>query len=168
MPINSMSISQQDTISRNDGSFDYSNSVSTSLKRRTMTNNTFFNNRSSTERLSPNSKMVYSSSTNGLNNSSINSTRMIRHNTDDSLDILSSTRQTKPIFDIITDPKFDNNDSIDDDQEQQYDRKSQISDSMYDDQQLTSSPDKNQKPTLSTKLLRPFYNIRLRKKTNVS
>jgi hypothetical protein len=117
-----------------------------------------FNNRSSNERLSPKPKMVYSHSTNGLNNS----TGMIQQNTDDSLDILSSSRSTKSIFDIVTDPQIDNNDSLSDDP----DRKSHLSDSMFDDQQFVSSPDKKRKQMLSTKLLKPFQIFR--KKSNVS
>jgi len=111
--------------------------------------------------------MVYSHSTNGLNNSNITATGMILQNTDGSLDMLSLNRQIKPTFDIITDQQYDNNDSIHDYQEE-YDRKSQISDSAYDDQQTTSLADKKRKQMLSTKLLKPFYNMRFRKKNNVS
>jgi hypothetical protein len=55
-----------------------------------------------------------------------------------------------------------------DDHQQEYDRKSKISDSVYDDQQTTSTVDKKRKQMITTKLLKPFYNIRFRKKSNVS
>jgi len=128
-----------------------------------MTSSPLFHNRAATKRLSPNIKMVYSHSTNGLDSLGINSSGIMRQSTDDSLDILSLPRQTRPTFDIITDPQLDNDDFLYDDQ----DRKSQISDSMFDDQQSLSSPDKKQKQTLSTKLLKPFQIMR-RKKSNAS
>ncbi len=149
---------QTDGTSRSDSGFEYSNTPPSTLHRRTIANSAMFNNRSSNERLSPKPKMVYSHSTNGLNNS----TGMLQQNTDDSLDILSSSRSTKSIFDIVTDPQIDNNDSLSDDP----DRKSHLSDSMFDDQQFVSSPDKKRKQMLSTKLLKPFQIFR--KKSNVS
>jgi len=112
--------------------------------------------------------MVYSNSTTGLNNSNQPGTGMIRPNTDDSFDILSLNRQIKPTFDIINDQRSDKNDSMHDDHQQEYDRKSKISDSVYDDQQTTSTVDKKRKQMITTKLLKPFYNIRFRKKSNVS
>ncbi len=156
-------ISQQDIMTRSDNGFEYPNSPLLSLKRRAITNSTLFSNRS-TERLSSNSRMVYSNSINGLNNSNTTVTGMMRQNPDDSFDILSLNRQIRPTFDIITDQQSDKND----DHQQEYDRKSQISDSVYDDQQTTLSVDKKRKQMITTKLFKPFYNIRFRKKNNVS
>jgi hypothetical protein len=144
---------------RNDNGSEYSNSPST-VKRRTFTNSTLFSNHLSSDHLSLNRKIVYSHSANGLNNS----TESTRPNTYDSLEILSTGQQSKPIFDIITDSQFDNDDSLLDDQ----DRKSQISESMYSDQQSVLSPEKKRKQLFSTKLLKPFQSMRFRKKTNNS
>ncbi len=150
-------------MTRSDNGFEYPNSPLLSLKRRAITNSTLFSNRS-TERLSSNSRMVYSNSINGLNNSNTTVTGMMRQNPDDSFDILSLNRQIRPTFDIITDQQSDKND----DHQQEYDRKSQISDSVYNDQQTTLSVDKKRKQMITTILFKPFYNIRFRKKNNVS
>lgn len=147
-------MSQQEILHRND---DYSKSPSATLKRRTYTNNSIMNNSLSPDHLTPSPRIVYSHSTNGLSNLNI-----VRQNTEDSLDILPYNRQTKPIFDIVTDSQYDNNGSIPDD----YDKKSRISNFSNDDQQSISSPDKKRKQYLSSKLLKPFHNMRLRKKSN--
>jgi hypothetical protein len=157
-----MQTSQQDTISRNDNDFEHLNCSSTALKRRAIYNSGLLNNRTSSDRLSPTPKIVHSRSTNGLNNSTIKLNEMIRENTHDSLDILSLNRQTKPIFDIITDQQFDNNGSTLDD------RKSQISDSTYDYQQSILSPTSRRKQLTSSRLFRSFHNLRFRKKNNTS
>ncbi|CAF0896732.1 unnamed protein product [Adineta steineri] len=153
-------ISQLDTISLTDSNFDYPNSPSTALKRRTVTHNIISGNRSSTERLLNNSAIRYSQSTNGLYDTNINSSNVSRQDTSDSIDIPSLPKQTKPIFDIITDLQNENNEFILDDQ----DRKSHRFDSLSDDQQSVASSTKSRKQDLSTKLLRPFH-IRLRKKS---
>ena len=112
------------------------------------------------DRLSLNRKMVYSHSTNGLNDSSESN----RPNAYDSIELLSNSQPSKPIFDIITDPQLDNTDSLLDDQE----RKSHRSGSINSDQQSVLSPGKKRKPLFSTKLLKPFQSMRSRKKSNNS
>lgn len=155
IPINPIiPMSQRDTINGNN---DYSKSPS--FRHRTHTNNNSSSDIPSTERIAPISKIVYSHSTNGLNN-----TDTIQQNTSDPFDLLSVNRQARPVFDIVTNSQYDNNVSINDD----YDRKSRFSNSSHGDQQSISSPDKKRKQYLSTKLLKPFQNMRFRKKANAS
>ncbi len=168
LPINSLipnQISQQDTISQSDSGIEPSNSPSTILKRRTM-----MNIRSSNERLSNNSSVLHSNSANGLIDSHSNSTVIDRQSTYESLDNSLSSRQTKPVFEGIIDLQADNSDSISDDQQlHQYDRNSQIIDSSYaDGQSSSSSPEKTRKQMISTKLFKPFQNMRFRKKNTTS
>ena len=164
--MNSNNITRQDAITHNDSVGEYLNSPLMSLTRRAINHSTLLNDNASSERLLSNSKMIYSQSSNGLNNSNINSTKIIRNNTNDSLDVLSTTllsnRQTKPIFDLMTDQQSDNNDSIHDD------GKSLKSNSINDEQITPSSFDKRRKPILSSKLFRSFHNIRFRKKNSLS
>jgi hypothetical protein len=137
--------SQQDTISQCDNAFGYQDSPSATLKRRTMTNSTLLNNRSSPDRLTNTSKMVYSRSTNGLNESSLNYMGMKRQTTYDSVDTPASVRHTKAIFDIVPNVRLDDNDFILNDTEQQFDQKSQISDPGYDDRQSVTSSEKSRR-----------------------
>ncbi|UJR33378.1 hypothetical protein I4U23_020826 [Adineta vaga] len=152
--------SSQDIMSISDSNFDYVNSPSTTLKRRTVANNVSPSNRSSTDRLLNPSTITYSHSTNGLYDLSTNSTGMSRQDASDSPDTSSLGKASKPIFDITSDYGTDNNDFILDDQ----DRKSTIFDSVSDDQQSISS-NKSRKQILSSKLLKPFQNMRIRKKS---
>ena len=160
-------MSQQDTISQSDSGIEPSNSPSATLKRRVI-----MNMRSSNERLSNNPSTFHSNSANGLTDSHSNSTAVNRQNTYESLDNSLSSRQTKPVFEGISDLQVDNNDSISDDQQQQqqqqYDKTSQSIDSSYDDGQSSSSPEKTRKQMISTKFFKPFQNMRFRKKNSTS
>ncbi|CAF4105810.1 unnamed protein product, partial [Rotaria sp. Silwood2] len=169
LPVNSyfpMQNAQQDTKSETDSCFEYSNSPSATLKRRTYTHNNLSSDRSSTERLSNSAKIVYSHSTNGLNNLNINSTEITGRNISESIDAPSSIRQTKIIPGAIPDFQLDNDDSSCDDPQQQFDGKSEISDLIIDYQEPTTSSEKVRKSIISTKLLKPFQNRRLHKKSN--
>ncbi|CAF3350485.1 unnamed protein product [Rotaria sp. Silwood1] len=156
-----MQNAQQDTKSENDICFEYSNSSPSILKRRVNANNALSSNRSSSERLNNNSKIIYSHSTNGLNNLNINSTEVSGRNISESLDIPLSTRQTTSMTGTIPDFQLDNDDFSCDDSQQQNDRRSQISDSILDDQESTTSSERVRRSSLSTKLLRPFQRRRL-------
>jgi hypothetical protein len=158
-PTISIQSTGRDLFFRNDTASDYGNSPST-VKRRTFTNSTIFNNHIPPDRLSLNRKIIYSHSTNGLNDS----TESNRPSTYDSTELLSTSQPPKPIFDIINDSQLDNNDSLIDDQE----RKSQRSGSIYSEQQAVLSPGKKRKQFLSAKLLKPFQSMRSRKKSNNS
>ncbi len=153
-----MANSQQDTASSTDSGFDYLNSPSLTLKRRTFANIISTSNRSSGDRLMNNSTMKYSDSTNGLCDT-------MRQDTSDSLELPSLARQTKPTFDLIPDLQTDNNNFIIDDHQNQYQRKSNLTDSIPDDLQSNTSSEKSRKQIISTKLLKPFQNMRLRKKS---
>ncbi|CAF0741682.1 unnamed protein product [Rotaria sordida] len=157
---------QQDTQSETDSCFEYSNSPSARLRRRPNASNALPRERSSTERLVNSSRIVYSHSANGLNNLSTSSTEITGRNISESLDIPLSTGQTKTIASTIPDFHLDTDDSLCDDLQQHYDRKSQISDLISDDQQSVTSSEKARKSILSTRLLKPFLHKRLNKKSN--
>ncbi|CAF1159111.1 unnamed protein product [Adineta steineri] len=159
------SISQQDTISQSDSGIEQTNSPSATLKRRAIMNNT----RSSNERLSNHPPMSYSYSTNGLLNSHITPPSIDRQSTYEIIDNSSLSKQTKSLFEGVSDIHTDNNDSLSDDQQlqQQYDKNSLNVDSSNDEGVSSSSPEKIRKPMISSKLFKPFQNIRFRKK-NIS
>ncbi|CAF0756162.1 unnamed protein product [Adineta ricciae] len=153
-------VSQQDTISQSDSGIEPSNSSSVTLKRRAIMNN----------RSSQNPPVSQASSTNGNLDSHLSSTSTDRQNSYELLNSSSLSKQTKSLFQGIPDSQMDNNDSISDDQQQhmQHDRNYQYAhESSNDEGHSSSSPEKIRKP-ISTKLLRPFQNIRFRKKTSNS
>lgn len=147
-------LTSQDSVSLPDSNTDYTNSPSSILKRRTVASNLLSANRSSTERLNAPS-IPYSHSTNGLYDLSSTSTA-----TSDPIEIPSLAKQARPVFDLISDFGNDSNDFNTDEQ----DRKSNITGSLSDDQQSISS-NRSRKQVLSTKLLKPFQNLRVRKKS---
>jgi hypothetical protein len=136
-------ISQQDTISQSDSGIEQSNSPTVNLKQRAIINNRSLNN----------SSVIHSNSANGITNSSINS---------DSIDNTSSLKQSRSVFECIPDLQNDNQDFMLDDQ-QQYDRNSST-----DDRQSMSSPEKKRRQIISTKLFKPFQNMRFRKKNTTT
>jgi hypothetical protein len=107
--------------------------------------------------------MINSPSASGLSDSNLNPTAVDRQNTYESLDISLSSRQTNPSLGDTLDLQSDNNASISDDP-QQYDRTSQYADSTYDERRSISSSEKTRRQMISTKLFKPFQNIRFRKK----
>jgi hypothetical protein len=127
-----------------------------------MTNSGLLNNLSSPDRFTNIPKMVHSHSSHNLNGP----TGITRQATYDSIDSQPPVRHTKAIVDIVPDVRLDDNDFLLNDNDQQFDRKSQISDAGYDDQRSISSSEKSRKHTLSSKLLKPFQNMRIRKKSN--
>lgn len=150
-------LSQQELLSLSDSNYDFVNSPSSTLKRRVIGSQVLPVSRSSAERvLNPPVTMTSSQSASGLYDSSSNhSNEMSRHDLPpDSAETSSLAKHGKPIFDI------DNVDFMLDDQ----DRRSNVVDSGSDDQQSISSS-KSRKQVLSTKLLKPFQNIRIRKKS---
>ncbi|CAF4828038.1 unnamed protein product, partial [Rotaria sp. Silwood1] len=157
--------SQQDTISQTDTGFEQSNSPSTTLKNRFITNY-----RPSNEHQSNNSPILYSRSSNCLNDLNRNSTNFHRPNTYESFENSSIPKPKKPSSEGIPDRQISNNDSISDDQQQQQqsDGYSQIINSSPDDRQSLSSFEKTRKQLISTKFLKSFQNIRFRKKINTS
>ncbi len=144
-------ILQQDTISQSDSGIEQSNSPLTTLKQRAI-----MNYRSSNDRFSTNPSVLHSNSSNSITNSSINPTNY------EYLKNSSSMKQIRSLFEGIPDLSNENNDSIPDDQVQ-YDRNSST-----DDRQSISSPEKTRKHIISTKLFKPFQNIRFRKKNSTS
>jgi hypothetical protein len=142
--------SQQDTISQSDSGIEQSNSPSSTLLRRTLMNTRPTNN---------NTSVIHSNSANSLNDqhSSID-----RHNPSEYLDGSLSSKQTKSLFEGIHDLQLDNNDSISEYQPLNYDSKSS------DDRRSMSSPEKTRKQMISTKLFKPFQNMRFRKKNSTS
>lgn len=146
-------ISQQDTISQSDSGIEQSNTPSTILKQRAILNN----------RSNNNSSILHSNSANSITNSLINSSGIDRQNVSDYLDnSLSSIKQSRSVFEGIPDLQNDNQDFILDDQ-QQYDRNS-----SNGDRQSMSSPEKRRKQMISSKILKPFQNMRFRKKTSTN
>jgi hypothetical protein len=133
-----------DTISQSDSGIEQSNSPSITLKQRAIMNN----------RSSNNPTFVQSNSVNSITNSSINPTYENLIN--------SSMKQSRSLFNGIPDPPNDNNDYLIDDQ-QQYDRNSSTG-----DRQSIPSPGKTRKQIFSTKIFKPFQNIRFRKKNSNS
>ena len=153
-PLFSIRTSSQDLLNRIDNGSDSPASI---VKRRTYTNSAMSNNTlSSSDHLSLNPKLLYSRSANDLNNSN----ELSVNHPDESLDITPVNSPIKPVFDLAT----DGTDSLYDEQ----DGRSQLSGSAFDDQQSITSPERKRKKLLSSKLLKPFQNIRLRKKSNAS
>ncbi len=132
--------SQQDTISQTDSGFEQSNSPSVTLKQRAMKNN----------RSLTNPTILHSNSNNSINN------------TPDSVDASSGMKPSRSLFESIPDLPNEKNGYSPDDL-QQYDRASST-----DDRQSISSPEKRRKQLLSTKIFKPFQNMRFRKKTSTS
>ena len=162
-PIISIKTVEEDHSSVNGNYLNHNDSPSTVLKRRTLANTNNNNNSSSSSELLGSQRQIISSQSaqnlnSTLRNSAADSNR--DNNTDDSLDILLSNKSSKPIFDLMIDQQIDINDNYPDDQDQ----KSQISMSAYDDQVSISTPERKRKQ-FSSKLLKPFHNIRLRKKS---
>jgi hypothetical protein len=139
-------ISQQDTISQSDSGIEPSNSPTSALKRTKLMNS----------RPSNNPTVIHSNSANSLTDSHLNSNIIDRSEYPEGL---LSSKQAKSVFEGIHDLQMDNNDSISDDQQLQYDRNS-----SYGDRQSMSSPEKSRKQMLSSKLFKPFQNMRFRKK----
>ena len=160
-PIFSIQTTSQDMLNRTDNGSDYTNSPTTIAKRRTFTNSALFSNPSSSDHLSLKSKLIYSQSANNLDTSG---GLLSNNHADESLDVTPTNIPTKPMFDLLQDQQLDNTDSLYDEQ----DRRSQLSGSMFDDQTSIASPGRKRKQFLSSKLLKPFQNIRLRKKSNAS
>lgn len=154
-PLFSIRTSSQDLLNRTDNGSDSPSSI---VKRRTYTNSALTNSTlSSSDHLSINAKLIHSRSANDLNNSNTNPP-------DESLDITPVNSPIKPVFELNSDLLVDSTDSLYDDQ----DRRSQLSGSAFDDQQSVTSPERKRKTLMSSKLLKPFQNIRLRKKSNAS
>ena len=107
-------------------------------------------------RPSNNPSVIHSNSAHSLTNSHLNSNTTDRSEYPESI---LSTQQAKSIFEGIHDLQMDNNDSISDDQQLQYDRNS-----SQGDRQSMSSPEKSRRQMLSSKIFKPFQNIRFRKK----
>ncbi|CAF1099606.1 unnamed protein product [Adineta ricciae] len=149
-------LSQQELLSLSDSNYDFLNPPSSTLKRRIIGSQVLPASRSSAERvLNSPVTMTSSQSVSGLYDLSSNhSNGTSRHDLPDSAETSSLTKSGKPMFDI------DNVDFMLDDQ----DRRSNVVDSGSDDQQSVSSG-KSRKQVLSTKLLKPFQNMRIRKKS---
>lgn len=116
---------------------------------------------------------MYSYSSNELDGSSSNSIAAHGRNLSDPTytglpnDTLG-TRHQKGIIDTIPDFALEYNDVLLDDDQQQFDRKSQVSESVYDDRKSVKSSDKVRKSLLSSKLLKSFHNFRSNKKANIA
>ncbi|CAF1297206.1 unnamed protein product [Rotaria magnacalcarata] len=164
----SSSTGQQDTKNEINISLEHSNPSSATLRRRAIANSALSSDRSSADRLLNTTTLVYSYSTNGLHNLDTNS---VESNTSDSADTLLSSSstvaapQTKSFVGTIADFHLDNCDSIFDDNIQ-CDATSQMSDFVGDDQQSIASSEKSRR--LAQKLFRPFQNMRLGKKANLT
>jgi hypothetical protein len=157
--------SQQDTIS--DSGYEQSQSPSNTLKRRAIANNAMINHRSSTERLSSFPLSVYSSSSYGLNDFPLTSAAGLdRENTFESLDLSSSSKQTKPLFEAVPDYVMDSNELVAD-QQQKVNGSTPSVDTANDDRRSTSS-EKVRRQLLTSRIFKPFQNMRFRKKSNTS
>ncbi|CAF1031135.1 unnamed protein product [Rotaria sordida] len=155
--------SQQDTISQTDNGLEMSNSPSAILRNRFMANC-----RQANEHQPNNSPILYSKSSNSLNDLNRNTINYNRPNTYDSLGNTLPSKQTKSSYEPITDRQFSHNDSISDDQQTQLDGNSQIINSSIDDRRSLPSLEKTRKHIISTKFFKPFQNIRFRKKISTS
>lgn len=133
--------SQQDSISQSDNGIEQPNSPSFTLRQRAM-----LKTRSAT-----NPSMIHSNSSNGITNSPSE----YRDNSP-----ATSMKQSRTTFDGMLDQS---NDDLLDDQQQQDEKNPSITDihSM-------SSPEKRRKQIISTKIFKPFHNIRFRKKNSTS
>lgn len=150
---------QLDTKSDTDSSPDCLNSPPTTLRQRSGTNTTMSTERSSADRLLNVSNLIYSHSTNGLNNLDSNLTG---GSSADLSDHLSLANQTKSFVGTIANFHLDPNDPLLDDN-QQYDRKSQYSEFLTDDQQSTSSVERSTRQMIKAKLFKSFHNKRISK-----
>ncbi|CAF2596650.1 unnamed protein product [Rotaria sp. Silwood2] len=155
--------SQQDTISQIDNGFELTNSPSAILKNRFVTNR-----RPSNEYQSSNSPILYSKSSNCLNDLNRNSTVFHRPNTYESFEKSLASKSAKTSSEGVPDRQISNNDSMFDDQNQQSDGHSQLINSSTDDRRSLSSFEKTRKQLISTKFLKSFQNMRFRKKLSTS
>ena len=165
-PLLPLAISQHDSTNQAEPSLEPYNAMSTLLKRRTIGDSHAVSNHLSTDGLINSATMVYSSSTSGLNNAHQPSTGIIRTNTHDSFDVLSASRPARSTFDMISDLPSDTRDSMSSDLQQ--DSISQLLSSVNDDRSSLQSSDKARKSMLSTRILKPFQNMRSRKKNSTA